>query len=103
MANADLIEQLGRSRADADRRADAERALREIGGRIIALRHSEEVLQLTVNEAARLLGADGARIDVLERSATGTGADARPARRQAGPIAAQRGRRGDISGRSELR
>ena len=39
MFNADLIEQLGRSRADVERRADAEQALREIGGQIIGLRH----------------------------------------------------------------
>ena len=55
MANADLIEQLGRSRADVERRAEAERALREIGGQIIGLRHPEEVLQRSVDEAARLL------------------------------------------------
>ena len=68
MANADLIEQLGRSRADVERRAETERALREIGGRIIALRHPEEVLQRSVDEAARLLGADGARIDILDEA-----------------------------------
>jgi PAS domain S-box-containing protein len=68
MANADLIKQLGQSRADVERRAETERALREIGGRIIALRHPEEVLQRAVDEAARLLGADGARIDILEES-----------------------------------
>ena len=66
MANADLIVQLNRSRADVERRAQAERALREIGGRIIALRHPEEVLQRSVDEAARLLRADGARIDLLD-------------------------------------
>jgi len=66
MANADLIVQLGRSRAELERRAEAERALREIGGRIIALRHPEEVLQRSVDEAARLLSADGARIDILD-------------------------------------
>ena len=66
MSNADLIEQLGRSRADVERRAETEHALREIGGRIIALRHPEEVLQRSVDEAARLLGADGARIDILD-------------------------------------
>ena len=71
MANADLIEQLGRSRADGERRAETERALREIGGRIIGLRHPEEVLQLSVDEAARLLSADGARIDVLDEATGG--------------------------------
>jgi PAS domain S-box-containing protein len=68
MSNADLIEQLGRSRADVERRAETEHALREIGGRIIALRHPEEVLQRSVDEAARLLGADGARIDILDEA-----------------------------------
>ncbi|MFL5775116.1 MAG: GAF domain-containing protein [Chloroflexota bacterium] len=71
MANADLIKQLGRSRAEVERRADAERALREIGGRIIGLRHPEEVLQRSVDEAARLLGADGARIDLLDEASGG--------------------------------
>ena len=65
MANADLIEELARSRVELERRADAERALREIGGRIIALRYPAEVLQRSVDEAARLLTADGARIDLL--------------------------------------
>jgi PAS domain S-box-containing protein len=68
MANADLIKQLGQAKADVERRAETERALREIGGRIIALRHPEEVLQRSVDEAARLLGADGARIDILDEA-----------------------------------
>ena len=90
MANADLIEQLGRSRAEVERRADAERALREIGGRIIGLRHPEEVLQRSVDEAARLLGADGARIDVLDDATGGLywAYDATTGRRPGlGPIA----------------
>ena len=90
MANADLIEELGRSRADVQRRADAERALREIGGRIIALRSSDEVLQRTVDEAARLLGADGARIDILDERSGGLywAYDATTGRRPGlGPIA----------------
>ena len=65
MANADLIDELARSRVELERRADAERALREIGGRIISLRYPAEVLQRSVDEAARLLNADGARIDIL--------------------------------------
>ena len=90
MANADLIAELGRSRADVERRADAERALREIGGRIISLRRSGEVLQLTVDEAARLLAADGARIDVLDEASGGLywAYDAKTGRRPGlGPIA----------------
>ncbi len=65
MANAELIDQLDHSRAEVERRADAERALREIGARITALRDPAEVLQQAVDEAARLLGADGARIDLM--------------------------------------
>ena len=68
MANAELIEQLAGSRAEVERRADAERALREIGARITAVREPAEVLQLAVDEAARLLGADGARIDLLNEN-----------------------------------
>jgi PAS domain S-box-containing protein len=68
MANADLIEELAHSRVELERRADAERALREIGGRIIALRYPAEVLQRSVDEAARLLTADGARIDLLNEA-----------------------------------
>jgi PAS domain S-box-containing protein len=68
MANAELIEQLAGSRAEVERRADAERALREIGARITAVRDPAEVLQLAVDEAARLLGADGARIDLLNEN-----------------------------------
>ncbi len=68
MANADLIEQLAGSRAELERRADAERALREIGARIAAVREPSEVLQLAVDEAARLLAADGARIDLLDEN-----------------------------------
>ncbi|HET9520421.1 MAG TPA: GAF domain-containing protein, partial [Candidatus Limnocylindrales bacterium] len=89
MANAELIEQLGRSRADVERRADAERALRELGGQIIGLRRPEEVLQRSVDEAARLLGADGARIDILDaRGALYWAYDARTGRLPGlGPIA----------------
>ncbi|HSL32418.1 MAG TPA: GAF domain-containing protein, partial [Candidatus Limnocylindrales bacterium] len=79
-----------RSQADVQRRADAERALREIGGRIIALRSSDEVLQRTVDEAARLLGADGARIDILDEKSGGLywAYDATTGRRPGlGPIA----------------
>lgn len=64
--NARLIRELARRRRDLAGRAAAERALREISGRIIVLREPDEVLQLTVDAAARLLSADGARIDLLD-------------------------------------
>jgi PAS domain S-box-containing protein len=66
MSNALLIEELAKSRADIARSADAERALREIANRISAIHEPGEVIQLTVDEAARLLNADGARIDLID-------------------------------------
>ena len=92
----------GRSRADVERRAEPERALREIGGRIIGLRHPEEVLQLSVDEAARLLGR-GWRPDRRPRrgdrrpywaydATTGRPARPRPDRRHR----RGEGRRGDL-------
>ncbi len=66
IANALLIEELASSRAELERRADAERALREIANRISSIRDSADVIQQTVDEAARLLHADGARIDLID-------------------------------------
>ncbi|MGH2473676.1 MAG: GAF domain-containing protein, partial [Candidatus Limnocylindrales bacterium] len=63
ITNANLMEQLGRSRADVERRAEAERSLRQIAARITALREPDDVLQHVVDEARRLLRADGALID----------------------------------------
>jgi PAS domain S-box-containing protein len=63
ITNANLMEQLGRSRADIERRAEAERSLRQIAARISALREPDEVLQHVVDESRRLLRADGALID----------------------------------------
>ena len=75
---------------------DAEQALREIGGQIIGLRHPGEVLQRSVDEAARLLDADGARIDILdEATAASTG---RTTRRPAGGPAS-----GPIAGSGEAK
>ena len=63
IVNANLMEALARSQADVERRAEAERTLREIAARITALREPDEVLQAIVDEAQRLLRADGAVID----------------------------------------
>ncbi len=68
MANMQLIEDLDRSRAEIARRADAERALREIAIRISSIRDQGQVIQQAVDEAARLLDADGARIDLVDPS-----------------------------------
>ncbi len=63
IVNANLMEALARSQADVERRAEAERTLRQIATRITALREPDEVLQAIVDEAQRLLRADGAVID----------------------------------------
>ena len=63
IVNANLMEALARSQADVERRADAERTLRQIAARVTALHEPEEVLQAIVDEARRLLRADGAVID----------------------------------------
>src|SRR5262249_41662493 len=54
MTNANLIERLERSQDAERRRADEERALREIAARITAIRDPSEILQDVVDEAARL-------------------------------------------------
>ena len=56
----------GRSRADIARRAEAEQALREIAARITAIREPGDVLQHVVDEAVRLLRADGAVLDLFD-------------------------------------
>ena len=63
LTNARLMEQLERSRRDIERRAEAERALREIAAQITVLREPDDVLQRVVDESVRLLRADGAMID----------------------------------------
>jgi PAS domain S-box-containing protein len=64
--NARLMDELGRSRAVIERRATAERALREIGARILAIREPGDLLQRIVEEARRLLRADGGMIDEFD-------------------------------------
>jgi GAF domain-containing protein len=69
MTNASLIERLEASQADERRRADEERALREIAARITAIRDPSEILQDVVDEAARLLRAERVRIDLIGKGA----------------------------------
>src|SRR4029450_4560387 len=64
--NASLIAELTRSRTELRRRAEEEQSLREIAARISATKGAKDVLQRTVDEAARLLAADEARIDLIE-------------------------------------
>ena len=67
LGRARLIEELGRSREALARRADEERALREIGARLSRLGADPgDLLLRIVHEAARLLGAERARLDLLE-------------------------------------
>ena len=67
LGRARLIEELGKSRETLARRAEEERALREIASRLGAMGDDPgDVLQRIVNEAARLLGGERARLDLVE-------------------------------------
>ena len=66
MANTRLIEELDRSRSALAERAEIERTLREISIRISAASDLSDVLQRAIDEAARLMHADGARIDLVD-------------------------------------
>ena len=89
--NARLIDELARSRAVIERRAEAEQALREIAARITAIREPGDLLQRIVDEARRLLRADGAVIDEYDarrgrpRHGLRRRADRRAARRPSAP------------------
>jgi PAS domain S-box-containing protein len=61
-----LLEELTRSREELARRAETERTLREITGRLAVLREPTEVLQRFVDDALRLLRADDAHMTLLE-------------------------------------
>ena len=81
ITNSRRLQALARATEENARRAATERALREIAARIGELRDPAEIVQLTVDEAARLLGADGARADVI-----GSGGIVASLRRQLGEI-----------------
>ncbi|MFN8621528.1 MAG: GAF domain-containing protein [Chloroflexota bacterium] len=61
-----LIRELGAARRQLGRRIQVERTLREISAQLVALRDPASVLQRTVDAAAGLLDADGARIDLID-------------------------------------
>jgi PAS domain S-box-containing protein len=63
--NAELIEELARSREETARRAETERTLREIAARVTAVRDPDTVLALIVDETRRVLGSDGAHLTRL--------------------------------------
>src|SRR4029079_19763749 len=61
-----LIAELNRSRTQLRRRAEEEQSLREIAARISATKGARDVLQRTVDEAARLLAPDESRISLID-------------------------------------
>jgi PAS domain S-box-containing protein len=66
IANSRLVEELGRSREELAQRAEAERAIRQLASQILAAGRVETVLKSTVDAAVRVLGADGALIDLVD-------------------------------------
>lgn len=66
---AKLRAELAAARAALDRQADTEAALAEITAKLTSLRAPGDVLQRTVDEAVRLLGAFGAALGVLDPTA----------------------------------
>ncbi|MCU0482996.1 MAG: GAF domain-containing protein [Chloroflexi bacterium] len=66
IASSRWIAELDESRAALAQRVDVERTLREIGAALSRLHDPAEVVQRAVDETARLLGAEGALVDVLD-------------------------------------
>ncbi len=70
IAHARLVEELDRARLATKHQADVERALRELGTRISAEDDLRSVVGYVVTEAARLVGGDGGRVDLLDDTGT---------------------------------
>jgi PAS domain S-box-containing protein len=68
LANAELVDRLRTSQEELARRAAAQASLASIAAELTALRDPSAVLQQAVDEAARLLEADGALLDLLDPS-----------------------------------
>ena len=68
--NAELINELGRSREETARRAETERTLREIAARVTSIRDPEAILGLIVDETRRVLGSDGAHLTRMSEDRT---------------------------------
>jgi PAS domain S-box-containing protein len=66
VANAELVDRLRRSQEELARRAAAPASLASIAAQLTALRDPSAILQQAVDEAARLLEADGALLDLLD-------------------------------------
>ncbi|MFN8621529.1 MAG: GAF domain-containing protein [Chloroflexota bacterium] len=67
----ELLDALGDSRRELARRIEVERTLRTIATQLTRSRDPNEVLQVTVDAASELLGADGARIDLFQQASDG--------------------------------
>ena len=65
IANQRLIERLASSQEELARRVDAQRTLGEIAARLAAIRDPDEVLNLVVEAARRLIGSDGAHLSLM--------------------------------------
>jgi len=94
LIRARLIDELGRSREALARRADEERALRDLARRSMTSLDPGGVLQDVATEAARLLGPSGAMIGLL-RPAPRTGDRSRAVGIEPAALAAWRATVGD--------
>ena len=70
MLNASLIDDLERSQAELEARAETERSLRDISARITSLGDPEEILARVVEESRRLLRSDGAHLTRMSEDGT---------------------------------
>ena len=70
ITNARLIQELERSQAAVEARADRERSLRDITARITSLRDPDEILARVVEESRRLLRSDGAHLTRMSEDGT---------------------------------
>ncbi|HEX2221873.1 MAG TPA: GAF domain-containing protein [Candidatus Limnocylindria bacterium] len=71
LTNARLYGEVKRSAEQLQRRVELQRTLAEIGAQITALHDPPAVLQRTVDEAVRLVGASGGRIAVVQQAPDG--------------------------------
>ncbi|TMQ69037.1 MAG: PAS domain S-box protein, partial [Candidatus Eisenbacteria bacterium] len=70
MLNASLIDELERSQAELEARAETERSLRDISARITSLGDPGDILARVVEESRRLLGSDGAHLTRMSDDGT---------------------------------
>ena len=66
IANQRLIERLARSQDELARRVEAQRTLGQISARIAQIREPQEILQLVVESARRLIRSDGAHLTLMQ-------------------------------------